>query len=231
MSQSDDDWRPGPELLAAYFDGELAGRPDSDALRERIQDWLRRHAEAREELEDYRQLDRLWERTSPPEPSTKAWEEAAARARSTKSEVRSSKYEEVRAFRTSLFALRTSKLVAALMATAACVALVIWLGIGHEPAQQLVQPKVIQPVPVPEDIVIFPVATAAEIAILHVEGADTQTLAVGELPVQGALELAGPGEVALTSVQPDARDNMIPNVRIGGTLRPMIWAPFAAEDR
>jgi hypothetical protein len=219
MSQSDDDWRPGPELLAAYFDGELAGRPDGDALRERIQDWLRCHAEARGELEDYRQLDRLWKKTVPPEPSADAWEHVAERLR--------------RAWLSRLARPRRAALggwVAALVATAACVALLVWLGVGDESAPKLVQPKLILPAPV-DDMEVFPVATAAEIAILHVEGADTQTLAVGELPVQGALELAGPGEVALTSVQPDARDNMIPNVRIGGTHRPMIWAPFAAEDR
>ena len=36
MSHFRDDWRPGPELLAAYFDGELTGRADLDVLRQRV---------------------------------------------------------------------------------------------------------------------------------------------------------------------------------------------------
>jgi hypothetical protein len=218
MSQAHDDWHPAPELLAAFFDGELAGRPDHDALRNRIQDWLRRHPEARADLAGYRRLDRLWQKTTPPEPSSEAWQQVAARVQ----RLGTSRPTQPR--RVAL-----GRWVAALLASAACLGLLVWLGLGHEPTPHLVQPKLIQPAP--EDIEVFPVATADEIAILHVAGADTQTLAVGVLPVQGALELAGPGEVALTSVQPDARDNMLPNVRIGGTLRPMIWAPFAAEDR
>ncbi len=86
------------------------------------------------------------------------------------------------------------------------------------------------PTPAPvQDIEVFPVATAAEIAILRVEGADTHTLVVGELPVHGPLVLAGPGEVALTSVQPDARDQMMPHIRLDGPGRPLIWAAEATE--
>jgi hypothetical protein len=88
-----------------------------------------------------------------------------------------------------------------------------------------VQPAIVKA----DDVEVFPVATADEIAILHVAGADTHTVIVGELPVLGPLELAGPGEVALTSVQPDVRDNMMPHIRMGGANRPMIWARVAEE--
>jgi hypothetical protein len=84
------------------------------------------------------------------------------------------------------------------------------------------------PAAVAEDDV-FPVATASEVTILRVEGSDTETLVVGTLPVHGPLELALPGEVSLTSVQPDAHDNMVPRVLLRGPSRPMIWARLDTE--
>jgi hypothetical protein len=220
MSHFRDDWRPGPELLAAYFDGELAGRADLDLLGQRVQDWLRRHPEAVAELADYRRLDRLWQETAPADPGADAWRQLEARI--ARAPVASA--ERPRRSSAGLWA-------GALLAAAAAVALAVWLGMTYEKAPQLARPQTIQPALVAHDTEIFPVATADEIAILHVDGADTQTLVVGELPVQGALELAGPGEVAFTSVQPDIRDNMMPHVRIGGAERPLIWAPVAQEDR
>src|SRR5262249_61506287 len=78
------------------------------------------------------------------------------------------------------------------------------------------------------EIVPFVVATAEEIEILSVEGADHPSLAVGEMPVHGPLELLAPGEMTVTSVQPDARDNMTP-VFSQGPDTPMIWAPLVAQ--
>jgi hypothetical protein len=213
MTQPDENWRPAPELLAAYFDGELTGRPDQDELRGRIQDWLRRHPEGRAELADYRQLDRLWHETAPPDPGAAAWQQREAHLQ--------------RAVR-SLPARRrfsAGSRVAALLATAAAVALFAWMGRSPQPVPPPRQPALAVAV----EVEVFPVASADEIAILHVAGADTQTVIVGELPLLGPLELAGPGEVALTSVQPDARDNMMPQVRMGGAHRPMIWARVAEE--
>ena len=50
MTDRQNDWRPSPELLSAYGDGELAGRPDLEALRRQVETWLRRHPEAQAEL-------------------------------------------------------------------------------------------------------------------------------------------------------------------------------------
>jgi hypothetical protein len=220
MNHPRDDWRPGPELLAAYFDGELAGRIDLDLLKQRVQDWLRRHPEAVAELADYRQLDRLWQETAPADPGDDAWQQLEGRI------AQAPRMSATRSRRSS-----AGYWAAALLATAAGVALAVWLGLVHEGPPQIARPQTIQPPLTVEDAEIFPVATADEIAILHVDGADTQTLVVGELPLQGALELAGPGEVALTSVQPDLRDNMMPLVHIGGAQRPLIWAPVEQEGR
>jgi anti-sigma factor RsiW len=213
MTQPDENWRPAPELLSAYFDGELTGRPDLDALRGRIQDWLRRNPEASAELADYRQLDRLWQETAPGDPGATAWRQREAHLQ-----------RAARSFPARPRRPAAGAWAAALLATAAAVALVCWTGI--QPVPSPVQPALVRA----DDVEVFPVATADEIAILHVAGADTKTVIVGELPVFGPLELAGPGEVALTSVQPDARDNMMPHVRMGDAHRPMIWARVAEED-
>jgi hypothetical protein len=220
MSHSRDDWRPEPELLAAYFDGELAGRADLDVLARRVQAWLRRHPEAVAELADYRRLDRLWQETAPADPGADTWHQLEARI------ARAPTVSAARPRRSS-----AGYWAAALLSTAAGVTLAIWLGLTYDGTPKLARPQPIRPAPAADNMDVFPVATADEIAILHVEGADTQTLVVGVLPVQGALELAGPGEVAFTSVQPDLRDNMMPHVRIGGAERPLIWAPVAQEDR
>jgi anti-sigma factor RsiW len=213
MTRPDDTWRPAPELLSAYFDGELTGRPDLDAVRARIQDWLRGHPEARAELADYRQLDRLWHETAPLDPVAATWQQREAQLQ------RAARALPMRPRRPAI-----GSWVAALLATAAAVALFTWMGLSLRPVPPPKQPVIVKA----DDVEVFPVATADEIAILHVAGADSHTVIVGELPVFGPLELAGPGEVALTSVQPDVRDNMMPHVRMGAH-RPMIWARVAEE--
>src|SRR5262249_48326011 len=75
----------------------------------------------------------------------------------------------------------------------------------------------------------FLVATEDEVEILSVQGADTATLLVGTLPVQGPLILVREGDVSLRSVQPAAKDNMVPDLFLQGTGAPMIWARTGAE--
>lgn len=76
-----------------------------------------------------------------------------------------------------------------------------------------------------EDEVLI-VATAAEIEIVSMAGADTSTLVVGEPPVKGPLQLLAPGEITVTSIQPSDRDNMTPELRASP---PMIWARLDTE--
>ena len=72
-SDWDRNWNPGPELLAAYVDGEFEGRDELAALRVRVEDWLSKHPHAQEELAQYRKLRKLWHDTAPDEPSDEAW--------------------------------------------------------------------------------------------------------------------------------------------------------------
>jgi hypothetical protein len=212
MMPEPEDWSPDPALLAAYFDGELDGRPELAPLRRRLEVWLDVHPEAREVLADYQRLAQLWHYTSPPDPGAAAWKRLKAR---------------VAAAPARRLALRGWAV--ALLATAAGVALVVWIGLTDRPTPKSALIRPVPPRPTPEAVEVFPVATAAEVVILRVEGADTQTLVVGELPVHGPLELLGPGEVALMRVSPDTRDQMLPHVRMKGPHRPLIWARADAE--
>lgn len=204
MSRHEPPWEPDPELLAAYGDGELDDRPE---LRARLEAWLEQHPEAQAELAAFRQLGQLWQETTPSEPSASTWRRLRARL--------------LRVARQPKAGPALRRWGAPLLATAAGLALLV----GYWPRSPEVPPPDVRAA-VEE---VFPVATASEVTILRVEGADTNTLVVGELPVHGPLELAGPGDVALTSVQPDAHDNMVPRVLLQGPQRPIIWARLDAE--
>jgi anti-sigma factor RsiW len=197
------------EILAAYADGEFEGRDDLAVLKQRVEDWLARHPEARAELARIRELKQLWQETTPPSPSSGAWQAALrklANAPATLPPTRS----------------RWRRSLGVATALAACIALVVTLEILQRPAPPPTAPPQ-EPV-VLDDELPFPVAAAHEVEILNVEGADTHTLVVGELPLQGTLELASPGDVTVTSVEPAARDNMMPEIHLQGPGRPMIYA-------
>jgi hypothetical protein len=205
MTPKHDDWTPEPALLAAYFDGELDGRADLELLR-RLERWLEHHPEAREVLADYQRLAELWRDTRPVDPGAAAWSNLQARMPPVLP--RRPPY---------------ARWAIALLSTAAGIALLVWIGTSPPPAPQ----AAIEPTPSgppPEVFEVFAVATAAEVIILRVEVADTQSLVVGELPLRGPLELLGPGEAAVTRVLPDTRDQMLPHVRMEGPHRPLIWA-------
>ncbi len=203
---------PSPELLAAYFDGEFEGRDDLAPLRRRLEDWLAGHPAAQTELADYHRLRQLWQETAPPDITLGSWQEVLARV-------------EREAAAGPLPVSSSSGRpwpATALVAAAAGVVLAAFLilpRIHQQPVQKALA----------EDD-IFPVASEREVVILHVEGADTGSVVVGQLPLQGPLELAGPGDVTLTSVQPAARDNMVPQIVAGGQGRPIIWARAETED-
>jgi anti-sigma factor RsiW len=199
------------EIVAAYADGEFEGRDDLALLKQRVEEWLRRHPEAHAELAEYRRLKQLWQETAPPEPAPEAWRQV------------------LEVLRTAPASAPTSRVTWRRMAVfaaglAACLALVA-VGWRREPPAS--DPPALAHTE--EEQEILSVASMDEVEILRVEGADTSTLVTGALPLQGSMELAAPGEVTITSVQPDARDQMVPMIRIGGG-RPMIWARLDTEE-
>ena len=194
------------EILAAYADGEFEGRDDLALLKQRVENWLAKHPEAAQELAQIRQLKSAWQQTTPAEPEPQAWQRLLDHLTNAPKQPAPRR--------------RSWRRVIVATAVAACV--LVGITLWSSRFWRTVAP--VLPMIAEETEEPFSVAAAHEVEILLVEGADTQTLVVGALPVQGALELAGPGDVTVTSVQPAARDNMMPEVHTHGPGRPMIWA-------
>jgi len=194
------------EILAAYADGELEGRDDLAPLKQRVEVWLAEHPEAAAELARIRQLKQAWQETTPPGPAPHVWRRLLQAIERTP-----------RQAPIAPASWRRKATVAAVLAASIAFVFAMWS--ARRPGVERL-PEAASPV----EAAPFSVAAAHEVEILNVDGADTPTLVVGELPVQGPLVLAAPGEVTVTSVQPAARDNMVPEVNVQGPRRPMIWA-------
>ena len=177
-SAPEHDWQPDPQLLAAYFDGELAGRAD---VRARIENWLAAHPEA---VQDWYEWKKLLRDTAPPEPSEATWQlvrdriDAARPAPQRRS--------------------RRPWLAAAVIA--ASVVLVIGVLFGAWRSLQTPDDALVR-APQPNllddgDFEAYPVASASEITILRIESADMDGIVVGSFPVSGPMEWADPGEAA-----------------------------------
>jgi hypothetical protein len=206
----DPHWQPDPQLLAAFFDGELEGRCNSGELRARIEAWLEEHPEA---AQAPAQLQQLWLDTTPATPTAAAWNQAL---------------DQIDA-RRRLPSPRRRPWFAAGIA-AACIALFVGFGVWRlsTPADVKVV-VVVPPVKTDDDVEVFPVATADEVIVLHIEGRDTNILAVGSLPVAGVLELASPGDVRVFHARPDATGRMAATVHQDGPRAPMIWAKIETD--
>jgi anti-sigma factor RsiW len=196
--------RPNPEWLAAYLDDEL-----DQKTREKVEEWLAGDATARADLEGQRRLLKQWRETTPAEPAAAAWSALLANLE-----------KAPRQLPKPWRFWNSPGWVAGILA---CTAAALWLALS------LTSPRDVTPQG--DDVseaAPFAVATADEIEILSVEGADHPSVAVGEMPVRGPLELLAPGEMTVTSVQPDARDNMTPVVPQASDT-PMFWAPLVAQ--
>src|SRR5262249_6571191 len=79
MNAPESNWQPDPQLLAAYYDGELEGRNELADMRARIEAWLEAHPEASADWAKHRSLQKLWLATTPAEPSEPVWQDMLAR--------------------------------------------------------------------------------------------------------------------------------------------------------
>ena len=206
-------WSPSPTLLAAYFDGECEGRDDLAQLKQRIEAWLTASPHAQDEVAEYRHLLQACRSTSPAEPDNAQWVAVLSRIQAQ------TDTERIRSV-----GRRSAIGWAAATVRAACLAVVLF----WQPGPRIQPPAPVLAISQIEDE-ILPVADVNEVVIVRVEGADSQTLVVGQLPVQGVLELAAPGDVVLTKIRPDAADNMIPQVHMNETASPLIWAKLDSE--
>jgi anti-sigma factor RsiW len=197
------DWQPDPQLLAAYFDGELNGRADIADVRARIEAWLEAHPEAAEDLAE---LKKLLRDTAPAQPSEAAWQETRARIEAQRP--------------AAVPRSRRPWLAAAVVAASIVLFIGVLFGAWRSfqrPNEALV--KMPQPnMPDAEEFEVLTVASANEVTILRIEGADTEAVVVGLLPVNGELELAAPGEVCISCKCPRV------HVRQDAQNRPMVWA-------
>jgi anti-sigma factor RsiW len=197
-AMSPHDWQPDPQLLAAYFDGELNGAD----MRDRIEAWLAAHPEA---AEDWAELKKLLRDTAPAEPGEKAWQETRAR-------IEAQRPVNVPRFRRPWL---TAAVVAASIVLFTGVLVGAWraglTGNGTRPVAVTPPPKS----PAAEDLDVLQVASADEITILRIEGADTEAVVVGLMPVNGELELAASGDVCISCKCPRVHVRQDP---------PMVWA-------
>lgn len=218
--------KPDPELLAAYLDGEFEGRAGVDDLRRKVEAWLETDPSARALIRDYRHLRQTWAATSPREPGNKTWNKLLSRVRA----------QALNPRRRPTLRLSVPWLLGA--ALAGCVAAFalfsgwpdqgpVSFGTSHSVTVSLPLPE--HPAPlVEEEVYILPVAHRGDVTFLQVDGADTGTLVVGQLPVDGTIQLVDPEDVTINSMEPAEEDQMVPAVRVGARS-PMIWS-WAKSD-
>jgi hypothetical protein len=206
MNQSSQsDWTPDPELLAAYFDGELEGRDDTAQLRARIEAWLESNPQASGQWAEHQQLKKLWAETTPAEPNAEAW--ARTRQRIDAAHQRPRSASSMRRW------WRGASVVAA--------SVLLLIGIAGVLRLYFTAPN-----PQPEHAENFDngefleVALASEITILRIDTSDIEGVVVGEMPVSAPLDLAVGGEVRISCKCPRVVVRQDP---------PMVWAVASTD--
>jgi anti-sigma factor RsiW len=183
--------KPLPEQLSAYLDGEL----DAAASRE-CAAWLAAHPEAAADLDGWRRLNRVWETTAPPEPSSAAWSSVLA---GIEKAVPRRPPLPVPKGRTIL------RWVAGLVAAAAVVAALL-------SARTLLQPPQ-QPDQTPEvALTPYPVAEAHEVVILSMDARDVDALVVARPPVTGPIVFAAHEDIRIIGTAPWPGDGSVPQL-------------------
>ena len=216
------DWKPDPQLLAAFFDGELEGRDDLDDLRTRVEGWLQHNPEAAGPCAEQRKLVELWRDTAPREPNAETWKRVLVNIQS--------EHNKPTCAPTSRRAWLTASVIAA------SVTLLLGLAFGGVRYTFSLNKKDLSVVKAPndktnhaEDVEVFPVATNDEVMVTLIEGADTHAVMVGELPVSEPLLLAETGDVRVFAVHSEASNKMRPQIEQDGPRRPMIWIPIETD--
>jgi hypothetical protein len=201
---SNSPWTPDPQLLAAYFDGELEGRDDVAEVRAQIEAWLETHPEAKEEWRRHRELQELWLDTTPADPGPAAWNQVL-------DQIDARRQVEPRRSRRAWWA---AGIIAASVALLVGSFIVASRFTPQEPEIARVQPKQVEP----EEVEVFPVAAASEITIIWIDGADASAMIVGDMPLEESMELVAAGDIRVVTCCPKT------HVRQGENQRPMVHA-------
>jgi hypothetical protein len=194
-------WKPSPELLAAFADGELDARDDADGLCARIEAWLAANPAAQADLAANRRLKALWDRGAPPAPPAEAWDQVMKRLAHAPAPARRG---------------RSAGFWVGAATAAACVLWALMLANSYRKP----------PAPALE---VFAVAGDNDVEILYVEGDSLDGLVVGFGPFRNVLELPDFGEIVVISVTPSPLDNTKPVFNSEGP--PLIWARFDWEEK
>lgn len=200
-----------PELLGAYADGELG-----PADRDRVDQWLADHPEARELLDEQESLGpcnvEFWQAVRPPEPCRGEWAATVHNIRNRS-----------RAPVTRRWPHRGGSLALAATATAAAVLFLFPADPGG-PGQDVI-PALFTPGE-PDDEP-FAMASADEVRIVSLPESAAHLLIVGEHPLANTLvALARADEIEFFGVNtdPSGRFPELPT-EVAPDDAPMIWAP------
>jgi anti-sigma factor RsiW len=195
---------PTPGELAAYLDGELS----TDAWL-RVEGWLTEHPDVAAYLDGHREVAMWFESARPPEPSFEEWDAALQRIENA-------------------------------LAAPASLPLVVsrrpkqgrrgqWMRWTAAAAAIIVAAVLIQRQPSPMSnlaVEPLPVASADDVEILSIHGADMAMLLVGAVPLQEPVALATGNDVTVENMQPDS-EGLVPSLGISpdDTGSPMIVTP------
>ena len=215
MTRPDPDPTPRSwhQLLAAYADGEL-----DTAECERLRNWLDENPDAYSRLEEQRSLSPgnapFWDTIQPPSPDAIAWARTWNRIEAGLQPPMPATRPR---FRGPWWRRGLAAVLVAVPGTAVAAA-VVAACFPDRPAPVVVAPF--------EDSAddVFQVAAAGDVEILSIRDVDVPQLVVGEPPFVDPMMLAAAGDVRLEAMQP-ANDGMVPEVKMGGSDAPLIYAP------
>lgn len=198
------DRTPTPAELVAFVDGRL------DALRARqIELWLAVHPDTAASVEEHRQVLQQVRDLAPPEPADAAWEHVWNQIAAALPAPR----EEPRRLR--------RRVLGVVAGIAALLLLMIPSHVSRqEPRNSL------------DAIAIMPIllASADEVEIVSIDGADVKALLVGEPPLRRPFELASVDDVELNFAEA-GEQGWVPALGGGEFGTPMYIVPMPEEKR
>jgi hypothetical protein len=192
---------PTPEQLAAYVDGEL-----DPGERMGVEKWLRTHPDVAAQIEEHRDLTRLWQAMKPIGPEEAKWAAVLEQI-------------ECGFLRSRPLGHGRRRIIRAGAALAAAVLLLLVWRYWPEPTAH------------PQSVEPLAVVSPDDVEIVSLRAADRVTLVVGVPPVTEPLVLASPNDVQFEHVEPDG-DGMIPDIHMDEKSdTAMIVAPPSTATR
>jgi hypothetical protein len=204
---NDNAWKPDPELLAAFFDGELEGRDDVADMRARIEAWIENNPQAAEEWAEHQQVKKLWAETTPAEPSAAAWGHTLSRIQAASK-------------RPAVATSRRGWLIASVIAASVLLLIGFFAARPFWPAPAPLPDPLVEAEPENGPPEMLVVALSSEVTILRIDTDDIEGVIVGVMPVSEPLDMVSTGEALISCKCPRVAVRQDP---------PMAWA-LASKD-